>query len=103
MNEGHSAFLGLERMLRLSRHFQSRPCSVAKNWTRKVSLSGGDSAVAQSGLYGYAIRVLPKHSDALTPFMPGLNLWARGRTARRTDKPGQGDLASEFLSGYGVS
>jgi len=39
--------------------------------------------VAQSGLYGYgyAIRVLPKHSDALTPFVPGLILWARGRTA----------------------
>jgi starch phosphorylase len=37
--------------------------------------------VAQSGLYGYAIRVLPKHPDALTPFMPGLILWARGRAA----------------------
>jgi starch phosphorylase len=30
----------------------------------------------RSGLYGYAIRVLPKHTHALSPFLPGLILWA---------------------------
>ena len=37
--------------------------------------------VVQSGLYGYAIRVLPKRSDMLSPFLPGLILWAQGCTA----------------------
>jgi starch phosphorylase len=31
---------------------------------------------ARSGLYGYAIRVLPRHPSALSPFLPGLILWA---------------------------
>jgi starch phosphorylase len=29
-----------------------------------------------SGLYGYAIRVLPRHPSALSRFLPGLILWA---------------------------
>jgi len=31
-----------------------------------------------SGQYGYAIRVLPKHRELVTPFLPGLILWACG-------------------------
>jgi starch phosphorylase len=31
---------------------------------------------ARSGLYGYAIRVLPRHPSALSSFLPGLILWA---------------------------
>jgi glycogen phosphorylase len=31
---------------------------------------------ARSGLHGYAIRVLPKHIDAVTPYLPGLIKWA---------------------------
>jgi glycogen phosphorylase len=31
---------------------------------------------SRSGLRGYAIRLLPNHPDAVTPFMPGLILWA---------------------------
>jgi starch phosphorylase len=38
-------------------------------------------ALLQSGLYGYSIRVLPQHPDALSHFVPGLILWARGRAA----------------------
>jgi glycogen phosphorylase len=30
----------------------------------------------RSGLRGYGIRLLPNHPDAVTPFMPGLILWA---------------------------
>ena len=37
--------------------------------------------IARSGLYGYAIRVLPRHADSLTRFLPGLILWACGRAA----------------------
>jgi starch phosphorylase len=31
---------------------------------------------SRSGLRGYAIRLLPNHPDAVTPFIPGLILWA---------------------------
>jgi starch phosphorylase len=31
---------------------------------------------ARSGMYGYAIRVLPRHAHSLSPFLPGLILWA---------------------------
>jgi starch phosphorylase len=31
----------------------------------------------RSGLHGYAIRVLPKHVDSISPFLPGLIKWAR--------------------------
>jgi starch phosphorylase len=30
----------------------------------------------RSGQYGYAIRVLPNHPHSLSPFLPGLILWA---------------------------
>ncbi len=30
----------------------------------------------RSGMYGYAIRVLPRHAHSLSPFLPGLILWA---------------------------
>lgn len=33
---------------------------------------------SRSGFYGYAIRVWPKHPDLVTPFLPGLILWASG-------------------------
>jgi starch phosphorylase len=29
-----------------------------------------------SGLYGYTLRVLPRHPDLTTPFLPGLIVWA---------------------------
>jgi starch phosphorylase len=32
---------------------------------------------ARSGLHGYAIRVLPKHMDSVSPFLPGLIKWAQ--------------------------
>jgi glycogen phosphorylase len=34
------------------------------------------SPSAGSGMYGYAIRVLPQHPDCVTPFIPKLILWA---------------------------
>jgi starch phosphorylase len=30
----------------------------------------------QSGLHGYTVRVLPRHPDLTTPFVPGLIVWA---------------------------
>jgi starch phosphorylase len=32
----------------------------------------------RSGLHGYAIRVLPKHPDSVSPFLPNLISWASG-------------------------
>jgi len=32
---------------------------------------------ARSGLHGYAIRLLPKHADSVSPFLPGLIKWAQ--------------------------
>ena len=32
---------------------------------------------SRSGLHGYAIRVLPKHLDSISPFLPGLITWAQ--------------------------
>jgi starch phosphorylase len=32
---------------------------------------------ARSGLHGYAIRILPKHADSISPFLPGLVKWAQ--------------------------
>jgi starch phosphorylase len=32
---------------------------------------------ARSGLHGYAIRLLPKHADSVSPFLPGLVKWAQ--------------------------
>ena len=29
-----------------------------------------------SGLHGFTVRVLPRHPDLLTPFVPGLIAWA---------------------------
>jgi len=40
---------------------------------------------SRSGMYGYAIRVLPKHSHLLSPFLPGLILWAGDGLAQRAD------------------
>ncbi len=31
----------------------------------------------RSGLHGYAIRLLPKHADSVSPFLPGLIKWAQ--------------------------
>ena len=31
----------------------------------------------RSGMHGYAIRVLPRHVDSISPFLPGLITWAR--------------------------
>jgi starch phosphorylase len=31
---------------------------------------------AKSGLHGYTVRVLPNHPDLVTPFLPGLIVWA---------------------------
>ncbi len=33
---------------------------------------------SHSGLYGYAMRILPKHRDLVSPFLPGMILWACG-------------------------
>jgi len=31
----------------------------------------------RSGLHGYAIRLLPKHADSVSPFLPGIIKWAQ--------------------------
>ena len=36
---------------------------------------------SRSGLYGYAIRILPKHPDLVSAFLPGRILWASGEPA----------------------
>jgi starch phosphorylase len=33
----------------------------------------------KSGLHGYTVRVLPNHPDLVTPFLPGLVVWAKDR------------------------
>jgi starch phosphorylase len=33
------------------------------------------SACCNSGLHGYTIRVLPRHPDLVTPYLPGLIVW----------------------------
>jgi starch phosphorylase len=38
---------------------------------------------SRSGLYGYAIRLLPKNPHLLSPFLPGLILWAENRGSDR--------------------
>ena len=43
-----------------------------------------------SGMYGYAVRVLPRNSDSVSPFIPGLISWANCR-------PVSGDLSQEKL------
>ncbi len=40
---------------------------------------------ARSGMYGYGIRILPKAPYALSPFLPGLILWAGDHPAQRVD------------------
>jgi len=30
-----------------------------------------------SGLHGYTVRVVPKHADLTSPFLPGLIVWAK--------------------------
>jgi starch phosphorylase len=35
---------------------------------------------ARSGLHGYAIRVLPRHVDAVSSYLPGLITWAPAST-----------------------
>ena len=42
----------------------------------------------RSGMYGYAIRLLPKHPQLLTPFLPGLILWAVDRGSERAKSLG---------------
>ena len=32
----------------------------------------------QSGFHGYTVRVLPRHADLTSPFLPGLVVWANG-------------------------
>ncbi len=32
---------------------------------------------ARIGLHGYAIRLMPKHADSVSPFPPGLSKWAQ--------------------------
>lgn len=37
---------------------------------------------SHSGLYGYAIRVLPKHRELVTPFLPDMILWECGSVTK---------------------
>ena len=39
----------------------------------------------RSGMYGFAIRVLPRHVHSLTPFLPGLILWAGNGLAQQAN------------------
>lgn len=34
------------------------------------------AACRKSGLHGFTVRVLPRHPDLATPFVPGLITWA---------------------------
>jgi glycogen phosphorylase len=45
---------------------------------------------ARSGIYGYAVRLLPKRSRLLNPFLPGLILWAEDRSSQRASSLGAG-------------
>lgn len=42
---------------------------------------------SRSGLYGYAIRVLPKHPDLVSAFLPGRILWACGDAGQTSAVP----------------
>jgi starch phosphorylase len=53
----------------------------------KVSPSAG------SGMYGYAVRVIPNHPDLVTPFVPNLILWANCAPAS-TGHPALATVAS---------
>lgn len=35
-----------------------------------------DVSCRRSGMYGYTVRVIPKHPDLIMPFLPGLIVWA---------------------------
>ena len=44
---------------------------------------------SRSGLYGYAIRVLPKHPDLVSAFLPGRILWACGDASQISSARGE--------------
>jgi starch phosphorylase len=54
----------------------------------KISPSAG------SGMYGYAVRVIPKHPDLVTPFVPNLILWASCAPTSTYAQPSLANVAS---------
>ncbi len=41
----------------------------------------------KSGFFGYALRILPHHPDAVTPFIPNLITWASGASVSPAPEP----------------
>ncbi len=52
------------------------PMQVSGNAATSYSYHCSIPQIAGSGMYGYAIRVLPNHPDSVTRFIPGLISWA---------------------------
>ena len=50
--------------------------SADRDSSGKYLYQGVLRPTSRSGLHGYAIRVLPRHADAITRFLPGLIVWA---------------------------
>jgi hypothetical protein len=53
---------------------------------------------SRSGLYGYAIRVLPKHPDLVSAFLSGRILWASGDASQIS--PGRKEAARASASSH---
>ena len=51
-----------------------QPCGPGEN--ERYGFQCSLEPKGQSGLYGYAVRVLPKHPQSLSRFLPGLIAWA---------------------------
>jgi hypothetical protein len=63
------------------RTYPSKFCRAASTLTAKPNRQTSPRLpaslrTAKSGFFGYAVRILPHHPDAVTPYMPGLITWA---------------------------
>ncbi|HEY9075351.1 MAG TPA: alpha-glucan family phosphorylase [Anaerolineaceae bacterium] len=55
-------------------NFAMLPVKSSRERTYLYEIS--PTACCTSGLHGYTIRVLPRHPDLVTPFLPGMIVWA---------------------------
>jgi glycogen phosphorylase len=54
------------------------PMHPEKRSKRGTTLYRADQVICSgSGRYGYTVRLLPKHPDLVTPFLPGMITWAQ--------------------------
>jgi starch phosphorylase len=68
---------------------QTTPMSYAGPGDRDCHrFEAGSVACCRSGLHGFTLRVLPRHPDLTTAFMPGLIVWARANVKVRNSSPG---------------